>query len=603
MSIFPGCEKSVHDLNPSARVCSEQHCDQFTESETFHQDCNTFGKGHPLYPVSTSQCINTKSPHDIKEPVNGEWGWSCPDGYALQRCYCCCSCLANGTPVAIPGGTKAIQLFNQGDEVSVAKYGKEGLSWHTGIVEFSSGSDAGSVATMIFVDCVDGRQLIASIDHLFLLATGKLKRADRLVPAMDQLMSAEGLPIDIKGTHSGKWTKGLHHIATSPSKNLTLDDHLINSAGIVSGDYYLQINQKKLIESGIMDGPESSPAHGSADYAEQHQHLAVSTVSAILAGTNPDDVNTPDGFEHFNPTSTIPIPEHAASFLTEAQAQDILTNKDAEFNDIHISAGEDAIEYLIKVFKGFYPDIQILLDYHSEKFNAYAFEIYETRHIVICGGIARLKGLYSQGYKFIMAQMIARLLRRKPFGDRGFTYVGAADFYATSEVFRNVFFLAGDDLSNGVLDQMKMVFKLISPKNSAGNPNDLANDPSIKCRYGNLQTGIFGGSVLGCACDDLALKEASPEKQENGEVVLILKFNKAVDPKSAEKISNYTFSATHREVDLPTISDVKTSAAHPEWVGLQLDKAPNGNFTINVANITAVNGSQLGDSDSATFSL
>lgn len=230
MSIFPGCEKSVHDLNPSARVCSEQHCDQFTESETFHQDCNTFGKGHPLYPVSTSQCINTKSPHDIKEPVNGEWGWSCPDGYALQRCYCCCSCLANGTPVAIPGGTKAIQLFNQGDEVSVAKYGKEGLSWHTGIVEFSSGSDAGSVATMIFVDCVDGRQLIASIDHLFLLATGKLKRADRLVPAMDQLMSAEGLPIDIKGTHSGKWTKGLHHIATSPSKNLTLDDHLINSA-------------------------------------------------------------------------------------------------------------------------------------------------------------------------------------------------------------------------------------------------------------------------------------------------------------------------------------------------------------------------------------
>lgn len=602
MADFPGCEKSVHDLNPNAKVCSEQHCDTFTISDTFHAACNTFGQGHPLYPVSTAQCIKRQPPHNIIEPTyDPDWGYSCPDGYATQTCYCCCSCLANGTLVAIPDGTKAIQLFGIGDPVTMGSYGKTGLSWKPGEVTFSSGSDAGSEATMVFIDCENGRQLIASIDHLLLLETGKLKRADRLVPGKDKLMSAEGDAIGLKGTHSGKWTKGMHHIAMGNEFNGTLDNHLLNTAGFVSGDFYLQVNQKKLIDAGLMSGPEESPPHGSADYAKQNANLAVTPVSAMIVGATMDDVKAPAGFEPFKPEGAIFVPSNAASFVTPAQAQDILQN--GTFNGAHQDSGIDVIIYLIKVFRGFYPHINIVVDQGSQAFNAYAFSLYGHQQIVISGGIARLNGLYAEGYKYIMAQMVARLLGQKPVDELGFTYVAAADFYATSEVLRNVFYLEGDDLTNGVLDQIKTVFKLISAENAAGNPDDVANDPSIKCRYGNLQTGIFGGAVLGCACNNFALQSATAHVGHKGQKLLRLEFNKSVDPKSAETLAKYSFSSKMECAELPSIDHARVLGGHPNTVELRLDDAPAGTFTVTVRSLTSVNGSQLGDTNSASFTL
>ena len=603
MTNFPGCATAVQELNPTATVCSAQHCSDFTESATFHDNCNTFGKGQPLYPVSTAQCKNKNPPYDIKEPsYDPQWGTSCDNGYALQMCYCCCSCLANGTLIAIPDGTKAIQLFSIGDAVTVGKYDASGLSWSAGTVAFSSGSDAGSDASMIFVDYADGRQLIASIDHLFLLASGKLKRADRLVPGIDQLMSAEGNPIDIKGTHSGKWTNGLHHIATGAEFSGTLDSHLLNSAGVVSADYYLQINQQKLIDAGLMDSADVSPALGSAEYAAKNPHLTVSPVSALLSAMTLGDVNPPDGFALFDPTGSIHIPPGAASFLTAAQAHDILTNPIAKFNDAHVDSGFDAIQYLAKVFKGFYPDIDILVDQGRQDFNAYAFEIYGHNYIVVAGGIVRLNGLFSEGYKFILSHLVARLLGLKPYDDQGFTYVAAADFYATSLVIRNVFFLEGDSLSNGIIDQINLVFGLISPQNAGGNPKDVANDPSIRCRSGNLQTGIFGGSVLDCACDNFDLNQAIVDTPIGGKMSLRLIFNRPVDPASARFLSNYSFSSATGTA-LPTVASASVRDGQPEQVELLLAHTPSGNFKVTVAKVVAANGSQLGASNSADFKL
>ncbi len=44
MSSFPGCEASVHTINPTAKVCDTQHCDTFTISDDFHKQCEKFGK-------------------------------------------------------------------------------------------------------------------------------------------------------------------------------------------------------------------------------------------------------------------------------------------------------------------------------------------------------------------------------------------------------------------------------------------------------------------------------------------------------------------------------------------------------------------------------
>lgn len=601
-SVFPGCEQSVHNLNPNAKVCSTQHCDTFTESETFHQQCAAV-LGHPLYPISTAQCIN-KTTKAITEPTyDPEWGYTCPDGTALQTCYCCCSCLANGTPIAIPDGVKAIEQFNIGDDVTVGDWNASKLSWKTGTVKFSSGTDAGSSSTMMFIQYGDKKQLIASMDHLLLLATGKLKRADRLVPQKDQLLSAEGQPLDILSSISGKWEKGLHHIATGLQFTGSLDGHLINSAGIVSGDYCLQINQNELIKSGLMDDPNAHPAHGSAAFAEAHPHLTVTRSVAVADGVDPASVFTPVGFTAFKPEGGVYIPPGAAQFLTDGQAGDIVKNPKASFRDLASDSGFDAVNYLIRVFQGFYPEINFVVDHDNPNFNTWAFEMYGQQHLVIGGEIMRLNGLFADGYKFILAQGIARLLGHNPKDEQNFTYVAAADFYATSSIFREVFYLALDDLSNNVLEQIRMVFGLISDDNAKGNPDDLANNPSIRCRAASVSTGIIGGNVLPCACSDLILITAMTDSADPANLRLELVFNKPINPASIEDLTDFRFTSTTALSGMPKVLSADISPFSETTVVLDVESRMNQEFTITVANVTSTGGSMLGDKNSATFTF
>ena len=250
-NLFPGCEASVHNQNPDALVCSDQHCTNFSESDTFHGQCATYGKGNTLFPVSTAQCLDTNT-GALSEPtyVKGKYGgyYTCPPPLQVQSCFCCCSCLAFGTPIKTPEGVKAIELFNIGDSVAVGSWDKSKLGWADGSVQFSSGTDPGSLNTMIFIGIGEGRQIIATPDNLFLMSNGKLKRADRLVPNRDQILTAENSALGVTAVVSGQWTKGLHHIATGLEFTGSLDGHLINANGIVSGDYCLQINQHELVK-------------------------------------------------------------------------------------------------------------------------------------------------------------------------------------------------------------------------------------------------------------------------------------------------------------------------------------------------------------------
>src|SRR3954452_12983151 len=267
---FPGCEASVKHQKSDAIVCSDQHCTNFSETDTFHGECATFGKGNTLYPVSTAQCLNLDN-GALSEPtfVTSKYGnfYTCVAPLQVQTCYCCCSCLAFGTPIATPEGVKAIELFNIGDSVSVGNWDNAKVGWAAGLVKFSSGTDPGSVNTMIFIQFGE-RQIIASPDNLFLMSDGKLKRADRLKPHKDQILTAEGGALGVTAVVSGQWTKGLHHIATGLEFTGSLDGHLINASGIVTADYCLQINQHELVKMGLMDDPATTPALGSAEYEE-----------------------------------------------------------------------------------------------------------------------------------------------------------------------------------------------------------------------------------------------------------------------------------------------------------------------------------------------
>jgi hypothetical protein len=261
------------------------------------------------------------------------------------------------------------------------------------------------------------------------------------------------------------------------------------------------------------------------------------------------------------------------------------------------------MSYLIRLFKGFYPDIHVIIDKTNPKFNTFSFEMYGMKQLVISGEILRMTGLYQEAYQFILAQGVARLLGEKPVAANGLTYVAAADFYAVSSVLRTVNYLLPSDFYNNMLQQVMLLFNRISTENAVGNPADLADDPAVGCRIGSVNTGIFGGGVLRCACSDLALLSAFTDSADPDNLQLQLIFDKPIDPASVKDLYNFKFASKDASATLPTVRSASVSAQNSQEVVLQVQSPLDQEFTITVGDITSVGGSLLNDETSATFSF
>ena len=187
--------------NPYYLICPGRHClDNVNITPVAHRICKCEDiNGHVipdctpkdyLYPYPASICVNVKKPSDASGWAKS--GRNCtrlgPDYYEFT-CVCCCSCFANGTLIAAPAGCRRIEDFAVGDNVlagSVAgSAGALRLSWEPLRVGFSFGtSEGGGGSEMVYLHYGSEGTIVVTTDHLFLLATGRVIRADRLVPGM-----------------------------------------------------------------------------------------------------------------------------------------------------------------------------------------------------------------------------------------------------------------------------------------------------------------------------------------------------------------------------------------------------------------------------------
>ncbi|MFC4304503.1 Hint domain-containing protein [Cohnella boryungensis] len=152
-------------------------------------------------------------------------------------------CYLWGTKIGIQNGVRAIESFQTGDQVLAAG---SSLSWTTAKIQFSNGTGPEGHQPMVCIRYGDAGTLIVTPDHPFLLPSGNLKRASRLVPGGDRLVSASGLPVEIHELSVGEFVGGVHNIAASYSFTGSMDGHLLQSEGIVSGDFTLQIHMRQL---------------------------------------------------------------------------------------------------------------------------------------------------------------------------------------------------------------------------------------------------------------------------------------------------------------------------------------------------------------------
>lgn len=200
-------------------------------------------------------------------------------------------------------------------------------------------------------------------------------------------------------------------------------------------------------------------------------------------------------------SGSVPRPSGPVGQLfTDAQALDLAANLPGR--SITDDVFPELVEQIFDQFRVYFRDIDFYLDWANDTVNAQSFVFFDQRKkVVLFGGLVRRSCLYYEGLAFIVAQCVSRLSGLKPATPQNITYVGAADFYATSKVIRQVFFaITGDSsLFNGISTQIQALFNGVSAANGAGDPGNLADYPAIGCRIGAMENGIFGGNVPECA--------------------------------------------------------------------------------------------------------
>jgi hypothetical protein len=516
--------------NPFFLICPDRHCvDYVSTTPADHALCQCKDmSGQPipgcplpsaLYPEKAGVCLNIADTTQFNAKSSkacirqgGSW-------YPLT-CYCCCSCFAYGTLIGVPDGFKAIEKFHIGDRVLTADLGAGEalrLDWSPAKVTFSSGTGPDShQAAMVYIRHGEVGSLVVTPDHLFLMPEGKLKRADRLAPGNDRLITAQGQPVEIHEISIGEYKGGVHHIATDREFKGDLNGHLLISQGVVSGDFSLQVHAPQLKDKYFVPDHDQLPKIGAPQYHELHG-LAVGQYRTVVAaavapamsaeaapaamdagadaaqsaqseaapvvkasGGGPAQIPKPRKF-FVHGQHTAGIPETAAKYLADAQEQDLENNADTyDFSEAGLNAA--VVQYVLQLFRGFYPDITFYYDVGRLEANAYAFGQYGRNTVVLPGGMTRIKGLGLEGLSLIVSHLVARLQKSPPRDADGFTSVAMADYYSTT-VLQKIFFgpKSSEVYEAGVKQIQDKVFAHITQDNRAyvGDPYSPTTDTRL----------------------------------------------------------------------------------------------------------------------------
>jgi hypothetical protein len=593
-------------------LCNQNHCDDSQRSGAFEASCQKFGLGQPIalcecYNSSTNKYLTfnqlsaeeqaqiKKDPSHLYSKIMGKHCSALikqdPVNWELLPCNCCCSCFAYDTPIAIPDGFKPIQNFLSNDQILVAnaqrKDSKLQLSWYPAKVVFSHGTGPnGYEPVMIYMHYGEGQELICSVDQPFLMPNGKLKRADKLAPGADNLVLANGGTSPIHEIRLGEYEGGVHHIATGLEFKGVIDGHLLNTNGVVSGDYLLQLHQEELNKQGsFVKNHNELPTIGTPEYEMKNASLKVGLFSAQKPEVSKK--RAPLTFRSFAGKED-DIPFDAQQFFSEEEDQALDGN--AEKRPITQRVGISAFQYYTKIFRAFYPDILFYLDWTNIHTNAYSFKRYGQKIVLIPGGLLRLKALGTEGLVIIMAAQVARFCGQEPINEGGYTCTGASDYYGIGVILREIIFSNNwTTLVNSGLKQIDSLFKIIESV-APDDPTEANIDrPTRKCRWETMFAAAFAGQLPECAGgpteNGLKLEKAEPV-QDGAASKLLVTFSRNLSP-LAEKKENYALEPAGE------VFNAEINPNNRKVVKLTIGCKPETNYTLTVINVTAADGSTL----------
>ncbi|MFT4278227.1 MAG: hypothetical protein QM576_17925 [Rhodopseudomonas sp.] len=418
-------------------------------------------------------------------------------------CTCSCSCLAFGTPVQ--AGDQAfwpIETFRVGDQVRACGLD---LKWTSKQVAFSGGTTGASRQKYTVLIVYQDKMLAVTSDHVFLMSDGTLKRADRLAVG-DALKGFDGSAVRLESVHIGDYTAGFHHIATSrtpPPGDLA--GHLINTNGVISGDYAVQLFGRspagrqlfaanhhelpvvgsreyvKLYGDGCRTAPQTLPQ------PQRGQRIVISQQRARDAGVG-----------QFIPAdqTILAIPSDATSFIPEEEARQKALDPGRPWND---PESREWVEYLLRQYHTYYPDITYQLDWADDTVNAYAWIDNGVRHVAIKGGIVRHFALALEGLSLVIAHETGHHYGGAPTFPGGLSCEGQADFNGVAVVMRNVWF--GNFYLQMVEPAIQQMADFFGVPNNPSAPGGSAgcNHPPGACRIATYHAAVNLGRKPACA--------------------------------------------------------------------------------------------------------
>lgn len=605
------CLKDLTDagMTPTCQTLNPPwHCEDLTTAGgAYHKFC--YQQGMVYQPIPMLYCGNTATGVSQYFPPNTIFAQCNALGapWVGGTCYCCCSCFANDTLIAIPNGAKQIFLISKGEQVLAASVGstsgKMQMNWSTAEVSFSSGTDSkGHQPVMVYISLSgkDTHELICNMDQPFLLADGKYTKAAKLHPGQ-QLVDKDGDPVMVDLISIGSYDGGVHHISTDKPWHKNPDGHLLLAGGVVAGDYTLQLHFNQLPDTMKEDNYDAKPSLGTPEYEGAHagkmkrSNVLFEFIGANVQSQHVGQRQMVSGLFKTYSVETSNIPYGAQALFTPEQATDIAMNGSQTplSNPIPVTTFNTIKAQLA----GFFPDIDFYFDTLDVTPNIYAFEAYGRKVVQVSGGLARMKGISYEGLFMAMAHGVSCFYGGDPKNSFGYSAVGQADWFAFGVISR-LCWIGNPYVAyiSAAMNQWQAIFALVSPEHAKGNPLDPLNDPSLDCRFKTIQSAAGGGDLLECAGGVPLPKISLQKATATSDADVILNFSLAVDNDSGTNIANYTLSP-----DAKVIS-ATLDAATGFIVHLKVDMKPDTQYEVTVQNLISILGTGLDPNhESTTF--
>jgi hypothetical protein len=425
------------------------------------------------------------------------------------------------------------------------------------------------------------------------------------VPQQDALVLTEGGTTPLHAIVLGSYTGGVHHIATDLETygefDGNINNHLLNANGVVAADYMLQMFQTsdKMKEVMAQDH-DTLPVIGSVEYSARNSHLRTEFFAITAEEDRPSvPAAMPASFRAYGQGPSR-IPDHARQFITDVQAAALDSEPTLKKRPFSNKANISTVQYLFKLYNAFFPDVNFYLDWENPAINAYSFEEYGQKFVVVCGGLVRVEGLYLEGMALILAHELGHLYGGEPHNTKGYSCQTQADYHAVGVVTRQVWFgdLWGQIVNTG-FEQISDFLGKIPAEQASGKPEDSCNYPSIQCRLDTMDAAISGLPLPFCAGGPKPLEVVGAEvvQKDTGQVIVVT-LNEAVRPYAGNNPANYTLAPESK------ITAARVDPNAGDKVTLEATLQPGTTYVLSVSNLISVAGASLdSEKNSAEFQV